>query len=176
MKALQYTICKTIKNITDMKKSIFVTLLAVIICQGCLGNGNSLRTDEKKIKTVEQLFNSFSQEKNAVHVKVGGFTMSLARLFTDTKGVSGVEVYSLDECENSVKEHFNDVIKNLKDNSYETLVSTSKDGERVKVLVKIKDDIITEIVVLAGGNDPALVKIKGKIKPEDVKSVIENNK
>jgi len=159
-----------------MKKGIFVTLLAVIICQCCFSNVNSTKIDEKKIKTVEQLFDNFSNEKNTIHVKVGGFAMSLARIFTDTKGVSGVEVYSFNECAGSVKERFNDAIKNLKDNSYENIVSVNKDSERVKVLVKIKDDFINEIVVLAGGDDPALVRIKGKIKLEDVNSVIENNK
>jgi hypothetical protein len=159
-----------------MKKGIFVTLMALIICQGCFSKESSSITKENKIKTVEQLFDNFSKEKNTIHVKVGGFAMSFARLFTDTKGVLGVEVYSFDECTSSVKERFNDAIKNVKDNAYETLVSVNEKGERVKVLVKIKDDIINEIVVLAGGDDPALVRIKGKIKPEDVKSVIENNK
>ena len=159
-----------------MKKGIFVTMLAVIICQFCFCKENSSITDDNKIKTVEQLFDSFSKEKNTVHVKVGGFAISLARIFTDTKGVSGVEVYSFEECENSVKTRFIDAIKSLKDNAYETLVSTSEKGERVKVLIKIKDSFINEIVVLAGGDDPALVRIKGKIKPDDIKSVIENNK
>ena len=157
-----------------MKKGIFITLLAIIICQGSFGKENFLRTEEKN--TVEQLFSSFSKEKNTVHVKLGSFAMTFAKIFTDTKGVSGVEVYSFDECDNSVKNRFNEAIKSLKDKSYETLVSTSEDGERTKVLVKIKDDYINEIVVVTGGNDPALVRIKGKIKPDDVKSVIDNNK
>ena len=159
-----------------MKKVIFVTLMAVIICQGCFSNENSTKIEEKKIKTVEQLFDNFSKEKNIVHVKLGAFTMSFARLFTDTKGVSGVEVYSFNECSDNVKERYNEAIKNLKDNNYENLVTVNKENERVKVLVKVKNDVINEIVVMAGGNDLALVRIKGKIKPEDIKSVIENNK
>jgi hypothetical protein len=159
-----------------MKKVIFIILLAIIISQGCFSKENSGQSEISGKTTVEQLFYTFSKEKNTTHVSLGSFTMSLARLFTDTKGVSGVEVYAFDECENSVKERFNDAIKNIKDSSYETLVSTTDNGERTKVLVKIKDDYISEIVVLAGGNDPALVRIKGKIKPDDVKSVVEKNK
>ena len=159
-----------------MRKVFFITLLAVIICQGSFSKENYLRTEENQKNTVEQLFSNFSKEKNTVHVKVGSFAMTFAKIFTDTKGVSGVEVYSFDECSNSVKERFNEAVKNLKDKSYETLVSTSENGERTKVLVKIKNDFISEIVVIAGGNDPALVRIKGKIKPDDVKSVIDNNK
>ena len=159
-----------------MKKGIFITLLAVIICQSSFGKENFLRTEGNKKNTVEQLFSSFSKEKNTVHVKLGSFAMTLAKIFTDTKGVSGVEVYSFDECDNNIKERFNEAIKNIKDESYETLVSTSEDGERTKILVKIKNDYINEIIVMAGGNAPALVRIKGKIKPDDVKSVIDNNK
>ena len=158
-----------------MKKGIFITLLVAVICQGGLGKVNSEQNETNK-QTVEQLFSNFSKENNTTHIKIGGFTMSLARVFTDTKGVSGVEVYSFDECDNSVKDNFNTAIKNLKDDSYETLVSTSENGERTKILVKIKEDFINEIVVIAGGDSPALVRIKGKIKSDDVKSVIENNK
>ena len=159
-----------------MKKIIFIALLAVIISQGCFGKMSSGQSNTSGKTTVEQLFNTFSKEKNTTHISLGGFTMSLAKLFTDTKGVSGVEVYAFDECENSVKERFNDAIKNIKDSSYETLISTNEDGERVKILVKIKNDYISEIVVIAGGDDPALVRIKGKIKPDDVNSVVEKNK
>jgi len=155
-----------------MKKIFFITLAAAIMCQPCFS--------EKNIKmqqnTVDALFSNFSKDKNVTHVKIGGFIMSLARAFTDTKGVTGVEVFSFEECDMPVKEKLNDAIKNLKDSSYETIVSTTQDGERTKVLVKIKDDYINEIVVIAGGSDPALVRIKGKIKPEDMQDVVENNK
>ena len=159
-----------------MKKGIFIILLAIIICQSCLGKENSRQSEANKQNTVEQLFRNFSKENNATRVKIGGFAVSLVGIFADTKGVSGVEVYSLEECDNSVKDSFNAAIKNLKDNSYETLISTSEGGERTKILVKINNDYINEIVVIAGGNSPALVRIKGKIRTDDVQSVIENNK
>ena len=157
-------------------KGIFIALMTITICQSCLGKENSSKSETNKQNTVERLFSDFSKENNTTRVKFGGFTMSLVGVFADTKGVSGVEVYSFEECDNSVKDSFNAAIKNLRDNSYETLISTSENGERTKVLVKIKDDFINEIVVIAGGDSPALVRIKGKIKPDDVQSVIENNK
>jgi hypothetical protein len=159
-----------------MKKGIFVVLLTAGICQGCFSKKINQPIETDKNVSIEQLFTDFGKEKNTVHVKIGGFTMAFTRVFTKTKGVSGVEVYSLDECSREVKDKFNTAIKNLKDEAYETLVSTIENGERTKVLLKIKDDFISEIVVVAGGNDPALVRIKGKIKPDDVKNVIKNHK
>ena len=129
-----------------MKKEIFIALMVVIIGQNCFSKESIKQNNSNKRNTVDQLFSTFSKEKNTTHINLGSFTMTLAKLFTDTKGVSGVEVFVFDECENSVKERFNEAIKNLKDSSYETLVSSTENGERTKILVKIKDDYINEIV------------------------------
>ena len=155
-----------------MKKIIFITFAAAVLCQPCFSE-NYIALQQN---TVDALFSNFSKEKKVTHVKIGGLIMAFARAFTDTMGVTGVEVFSFDECDNQVKEKLNDAIKNLKDSTFETIVSTTQDGERTKVLVKIKDDYINEIIIIAGGNDPALVRIKGKIRPDDIQNVVANNK
>jgi hypothetical protein len=159
-----------------MKKLIFITLLAAILFQPGFSTGISERNKTQQHNTVDELFSNFSKEKNITHVRIGGLIMTFARAFTDTKGVSDVEVFSFEECDRQVKDKLNAAIKNLKDNAYETLVSSSQDGENTKVLLKIKGEYIHEIVVITGGNEPAFVRIKGKIKPEDINSVVENNK
>ena len=159
-----------------MKKSIFIVLLTLLVCQSSYCVKNEITIKNSKKQTIEQLFNEFSKEKNTTHIKIGGFLMSFAKVFTDTKGVSGVEVFSFDECSKSVITDFNEAVKNIEDKSYETLFSTNENGEKTKILIKIKDDLINEIVVIAGGDRPALVRIKGKIKPDEIKNVIEKNK
>ena len=159
-----------------MKRIILSTIMAAILCLPCFGKGITESDATQQKYTVDALFLHFSKEKKITHVKVGGIVMAFARVFSDTKGVKGVEVYSFEECDLSVKEKLNTAITNLKDNAYETLVSTTQNGEKTKVLIKIKEDYIHEIVVIAGGSDPALVRIKGKIKPDDVQNVVINNK
>jgi hypothetical protein len=152
-------------------------MLAAFMSQNCFGRAGcgDMAATEKKI-TVEQLFKDFSKQKQATHVKINGFVMAISNLFADTKGVMGIEVYSFDECDSEVKDNFNEAVKNLNDNSYEMLISTSEGKQRTKILMKVKKDYINEIVVIAGGDDPALIRIKGKIKTDDVQSVIGNNK
>ena len=159
-----------------MKKSIFIVFLAAILCHPCFSMGIAESGIMQKRNTVDELFKNFSKEENITHVKIGGFIMTFVRAFTETKGVMGVEVFSFDECDTKVKEKLNTAIKNLKDNAYETLVSTTQDGDNTKVLVKVKDDHISEIVVITGGTGPAFVRIKGKIKVEDMQDVINNNR
>ena len=160
-------------KIMSMKKIICMTIFAAMICQSGFSRGKTERNTTNQRNTVEALFNSFSKDENT-HVKVGGLVMLLAGAFTDTMGITSVEVFTFSD--KQVKDRLNNSIKNLRDSSYETLVSTTQNGERTKVLVKIKDDYINEIVVVAGGDEPTLVRIKGKIKPEDVQNIVNNNK
>lgn len=126
-------------------------------------------------KNVDQLFNEFSKEKKAVHVSVGKFTMTMVSLFQNTMGVNGVEVFSFDECDSSVKERLNQAIATLKDGNYEPLVTVNEEKEHTKILVKLQDESIRELIVLTTGDSPAIVRIKGKIKPSDIDSVIQVN-
>ena len=147
------------------KKILFALLALLLICPVMHSQ-----------KSVDQLFKDFSKEKGIVSVGVGKFTMTLAGLFTDVMGVKEVEVLSFEECEQAVKEQLNQRIASLKDENYETVVSVNNESERTKILMKLKDDSIQEIIVLTTGNSPAMVRIKGKIKPSDFEKVIDNNK
>jgi hypothetical protein len=126
-------------------------------------------------KSVDQLFKEFSKEKGVTHVGIGKFVMSIASAFTDVMGVNGIEVYSFEECSQSVKERLTKEIASLKDAGYETMVSVNEATERTKILVKIEKESIKELIVLTSGNDPALVRIKGNIKQSDIQRVINNN-
>ena len=127
-------------------------------------------------KKVDQLFNEFSKEKGITRVDIGKLAMTFAGLFTDMMGVEGVEVMSFEECEQSVKDRLNRAIAALKDEDYETMVSVNEETERTKILVKLKDESIRELIVLTTGDSPALIRIKGKIKPSDIEKVIKENK
>lgn len=126
-------------------------------------------------RNVDQLFKEFAKAEHTESVKVGKFMMSLAGLFGDTMGVDGVEVYSFDESPTEVKERLNKAIKGLKDSRFETLVSSNEGNSRVKVLVKIEEEMIREMVVVTTGDSHALVRIKGKIKPSDLQEVADKH-
>ena len=91
-------------------------------------------------------------------------------------GVTDVEVLSFDECTQAVRDKLNREVASLKDSDYETLVSVNEEKERAKVLIKLKDDSIREIIVLSTGESSAIVRIKGNIKPSDLDKVMKDNK
>jgi hypothetical protein len=56
------------------------------------------------------------------------------------------------------------------------MVTANERDSRTKVLVKIKEDMIRELVIFTTGNDNALIRIKGKISPSDLDRVINEHK
>jgi hypothetical protein len=66
------------------------------------------------------------------------------------------------------KEFYEKINKN---NNYEELLVVRDDSESVTVFGRIEDSVIKEMVVLVGGDDNALIYVKGEIKPE----LINNN-
>jgi hypothetical protein len=151
-----------------MRRNLFITLFITVLCI------NSFSQTGKEY-TIDRLFDEFKKEKNIEKVKINGFVMKFAGFFSDTKGVTSVEVCSLDGCEDVVKQRFGKAFKNIKDNSYETMLSNNEDGNRTKIMIRTDEDIIKEIVVLADGKDPTLIRIKGKIKADDIQSIVKDN-
>mgnify|MGYP005941605141 CR=1 FL=1 len=66
-------------------------------------------------------------------------------------------------------------VADLVTKGYKEIVRSNSDGELSIVMVKSKNDIIREIVVIdAEKNDGSIVKIKGKVPLKALQSVIEN--
>jgi len=148
------------------RKKIVVVLLAFLLISPVMYGQ----------KSVDRLFTEFSKEKGVTRVGIGKFVMTFASLFTDVMGVDGIEVLSFEDCSQSVKERLNREIASFKDAKYETMVSVNEETERTKILVRIDGESIRELIVMTSGNDPALIRIKGKIKPSDIDSVINQSK
>lgn len=145
-------------------KRLLVILAIVLMSQAGYGQ-----------QGMDQLFNTFRGESDVTSVKIGKITMKLANLFTETMGVDGIEVLDFSDCAQNVKDRLSSALKNLDDPDYETMVSSNENHSRTKVLIKIKEDMIREMVVFTTGHDNALIRIKGKIKPSDIDRVINEH-
>lgn len=102
--------------------------------------------------------------------------MTFAGLFAETMGVESIEIINLASCADEVKADFAQAIRELKDDAFETLVNTSENGKRVKILLRIRDDIIREAAILSSGPNPAMIRLRGRIKSADLEKVIEGHR
>lgn len=127
----------------------------------------------------EQLYNRFAQEKNVEKVNVGGLLMFLVKPFTAkyTKGtsISSVNVMSLDDCSRDVKLQFNKLAEQLNDDNYELFLKQNEKDEKTRIFVRHHKNAIRELVIVTMGQEPALIRIKGKIRPSDIENLVNNN-
>lgn len=150
-----------------MKKYLFALLL-LFVCHWGYG------------QSINGLFNEFGHEKNADCVKISSFMMSLGRMFagndkdTEIMGkIKSMRVMDLEECPQSVKERFNRKVNRLDLHDYEELMRVNDEGEKVKVLMRMKKETIRELVfVCTGKDDCTLVQINGKFTKEDIDKLI----
>ncbi|MDR3140392.1 MAG: DUF4252 domain-containing protein [Tannerellaceae bacterium] len=147
-----------------MIKKIIGTALIAFICQAGYGQ-----------KNVNQVFNEFSGHASANKVSIGRFMMKIAGMFEDTMGVENIDVLNFDDCDNDTKERFSEAIKSLKDPLFETIINSNENGERVKIMLRIKNETIHELVILTSGNDPTMIRIKGKIKKSDIEKIVNGH-
>jgi hypothetical protein len=123
--------------------------------------------------SVDGLFREFSGMPGVAHVNIGKLLMRFAGMIgKDTFGAKSLEVLSFSDCDPTLKSRLNEAVRLLKDGEYETLFRTNDAGERVSILLKIKDDAVREVVVITSGDDPALIRIRGKIRTADVERMI----
>ncbi len=124
------------------------------------------------------LYNQFSQEKNVEKVSVGGLLMFIAKPFmykyANGINISSVKVMSLDACSYDVKCRFNALVEKLNDNKYELLLRTNEKNEKTRIYARLKNNAIRELIIVCAGDEPAFVHIKGKIKPEEVQTLVNS--
>lgn len=129
--------------------------------------------------SVEHLYNHFSHEENVEKVNVGGLLMFVAKPFmkkyAEGLQISSVKVMSFDACSQDVKLRFNALAERLNDDKYEVLLKANEKDEKTRIFARIQKNAIRELIIVSMGNEPALVRIKGRIRPEDVQKIMDSN-
>ncbi len=145
-----------------MVKKCFLCISLFLVAQLSLG------------QNIEKLFKEFSDAPNVENVKLDKSMMNLAKSFVKGDDLGGVkeidslQVLDLSKCSSEIKDKFAAKVKTLNVEGYETLVRSNENGENVRVLVKMNNGDISELVVVTTGNEAALVKIKGKFNKSDI--------
>ncbi len=150
-----------------MKKCLFTLLLFCVCCMSFAQN-------------VDGLLDKFSSEKNAECVKVSRLIMSLGSMFVGQdedawilRKIKSIRVLDLDDCQTNVKERFHREVDKLCFNGYDELIRVNDEGEKVRVLMRMKKETICELLlVCAGKEDCAIVQINGKFTKDDIDKLV----
>lgn len=124
---------------------------------------------------MDKLFDKFAKSEHVTHVTVGPFLMKISSCFASTMGVNKIEVLDLNECSPQVRNELATQFKKINDPKFETLASVNETDNHTKVLVRTEEKTIRELIIFITGADNALVRIQGKIKPEDLDRVVKKH-
>ena len=130
-------------------------------------------------QSTKDIFEEFGKEWNAESVSISPFLMTIGRLFMDSdtadiaKSIRSMKVLDLEDCSSKVKTRFNEKVNNLQLEGYETMIQTIENGEKVRILTRMENDAIRELLIVCTGNDDcALIQLNGKIKKEDIAELV----
>ena len=135
-------------------------------------------------QSVEALFRQYKSEKNVEYIHIPRFIMSMAKMLTKAeleeakalKAISSIRVLSLEECSPIVRQNFQKTLQTFHPSGYTPIIFSKEADETNYIYVKEKKGYIRELLILsANKQDGTIVHIKGRIKPDEVNTVVKQN-
>lgn len=135
-------------------------------------------------QSVEALFRQYKSEKNVEYIHIPRFIMSMAKMLTKAeleeakalKAISSIRVLNLEECSPIVRQNFQKTLQTFHPSGYTPIIFSKEADEPNYIYVKEKKGYIRELLILsADKQDGSIVHIKGRIKPEEVNTVVKQN-
>lgn len=135
-------------------------------------------------QSVEALFRQYKSEKNVEYIHIPRFIMSMAKMLTKAeleeakalKAISSIRVLNLEECSPIVRQNFQKTLQTFHPSGYTPIIFSKEADETNYIYVKEKKGYIRELLILsADKQDGTIVHIKGRIKPDEVNTVVKQN-
>ena len=135
-------------------------------------------------QNVEALFRQYKSEKNVEYVHIPRFIMSMAKMLTKAeqedvkalKAISSIRVLNLEECSPIVRQNFQKTLQTFQPTGFTSIIFNKESDETNYIYVKERKGYIRELLILsADKQDGAIVHIKGRIKPDEVNTVVKQN-
>lgn len=155
-----------------MKQFTFLLLIAAITLSSCTYEPG-----------VTEAFAKYKFKEGVTTVTVPGWVIGLASMVADLEeeekellsSIDKVKVLSIENNDlnarinlhNEFYEHIN------RKGDYEELLVVRDDDENVTIFGKMTKESIKEMVILVGGDDNAMIYLKGEIRPEQINKFID---
>lgn len=133
-------------------------------------------------QTINDVFKKFKEMENVTYVNIPKSVvgMALKSAGKDTVAnwadkIDAIQILSLEEASVSTKQLFNAEVKKLDTSGYEDMIKVNSEGEKVRILTKGTEKIINSLIIFAiDENECALVKIDGRIAPDEVNAIVDD--
>ena len=139
-------------------------------------------------KSIDALFEKYAGKEGFTTVTLNGNLLKLAKCFDNDgdhddnsipAGLTEIRILSQDDKSLKVGNFYDMVIKDIDLNAYEEFMRVKESDQDLRMLVKTDGRRFKEFLLIAGGDDNAVIQIKGDLSFDDAKKIAsdaENNK
>jgi len=134
---------------------------------------------------VSEAFTKYRFKEGVTTITVPGWVIGLAANLGDIEKNERELLQSIDKVRLLVVEdndlnakinlHKEFSTKINRNNDYEELMAVTDENENITIFGKMNENVITEMVVLVGGDDNALIYVKGEIDPKMINDIIKTS-
>lgn len=155
-----------------MKTILLLLIVTLFLCSSCEYNPG-----------VSEAFTKYRFKDGVTTITVPGWVIGLAANFGDLEDdeqellqrIDKVRILVVEdeELNSDINLHREFSTKINRNNDYEELMTVRDDNEDVTIYGKMDENVITEMVILVGGDDNALIYVRGEIDPKMLKENIQ---
>jgi hypothetical protein len=133
-------------------------------------------------KSIDALFDKYSGKDGFTTVKINGGLLKLAKLFDcDTDhdnnlpaGITEIRILSQDDKTMNVGNFYDMVIKDIDLAAYEEFMRVKESDQDLRMLVRTDGNKFKEFLMIAGGEDNAVIQIRGDLTLNDAKKMSQD--
>jgi len=125
---------------------------------------------------VSEAFTKYRFKEGVTTITIPGWVIGMAANFGDIEKNERELLHAIDKVRVLVVEdedlnarvnlHKEFSTKINRNNDYEELMSVKDENDNITIFAKMDESVITEMVILVGGDDNAMIYVKGEIDPE----------
>ena len=151
-----------------MKTILLISIVILVIFSSCEYNPG-----------VSEAFTKYRFKDGVTTITVPGWVIGLAANFGDLEddeqellqSIDKVRILVVEDEDLNGKINLNNEFSSKinRNGDYEELLTVHDENEDVTIFGKMDEDVITEMVVLVGGDDNALIYVRGELDPKMLK-------
>ncbi|HEX2969275.1 MAG TPA: DUF4252 domain-containing protein [Bacteroidales bacterium] len=153
-----------------MKKLVIIP--ALLLCFSCV-NGQ---------KSIDRLFEKYSDNDGFTCVSISGNLLNIAATLEDDDEhdrdikakITGVRILAQKDHSFDAGNFHDIIMKDIDLDDYEEFLQVRESDQDLRMLVKTQGRRIVELLIIAGGDDNALVQVKGDMSASDARKLCEN--
>lgn len=138
-------------------------------------------------KSVDAIFKKYANNDGFVTVSINGNLLKFVADMDNDKDrdrdhdrlpfdITEIRILAQDKDKMQVDNFYDQVIGNLDRSDYEEFMSVNKSDQKMIMLIKTEGRRIKEFLLVSGGEDNALIQIKGNLTIEDARKLSDDYK